>query len=81
MKDIITNSILTLILLVLQVWILSLPIQNGVGVDQLKDTPTSTSNVTMVSEAYSATPLVTLGLVVFIWRKQIKTVYEKSKNI
>ena len=57
-------------------WIL--PIQNPAGVDQLNDTATSSSNVTIVSHLVTFAPVIGLIILYLIWKNELRTFVENK---
>jgi hypothetical protein len=72
-----TKIISTIVVLLAQIYFWVLPVQNSTAVDQLKDTVTSTANVTLMTTFFTYSPIVTLALILLIWSKELKTMFIK----
>jgi hypothetical protein len=67
----------TACLVALQYFILVYPIQNSSSANQLQDTPTSTTNATMVSHLVTYSPVLTFILIILIWFKELAYLIDK----
>jgi heme/copper-type cytochrome/quinol oxidase subunit 2 len=71
------KTILTLVFIVLQYFVWNYPIANTASVNQLQDTPTSTTASTMMSHLITFSPIITLFLVVIVWWSELSRLIDK----
>ena len=73
-----TKIFFSFIVLTIQYFLWILPIQNAAGVDQLNDTATSSSNVTIVSHLMTFSPVISLIILYLIWKNELRTFVENK---
>jgi len=73
-----TKIFFSFVVLTLHYLLWILPIQNAAGVDQLNDTATSSSNVTIVSHLMTFSPVISLIIIYLIWKNELKTFVENK---
>jgi len=73
-----TKIFFSFVVLTLQYLFWIIPIQNPAGVDQLNDTATSSSNVTIVSHLVTFAPVIGLIILYLIWKNELRTFVENK---
>jgi hypothetical protein len=69
---------LSAVVIVLEWFIQTLPIQNSAGVAQIQDTATSSSYVHFVSALVTLSPIVMIAIIGLIWKSEIIKLFKKN---